>query len=381
MTDRRINEVKSITKKRGQLTIEFFDNEGKIRQKDTGLSPTKTNRANLRRLIPEFEKGLREKQETNSAKTFSEYAHIFLQLNKNHSKLPLMTQYVKRFCVYFGEDTYPKDIKLSAIKQFFANLHKKDGTPLKRPTKVQWRQVLKGIMQLAFEDGELQSNHVADWKLPKQDDPPNNIRPFTPDEVKTLLTHSKGSLHNYIGIGVWSGLRPEELVGLMIKDIDFNAKVIHVRRSFSKHKKNENTKTSKSRRKVPIFDAAVPFLQQQIAYAKSRKSLYLFCKADGSRPISSDDVVGHAEYINNDGKLEHNNGPWQKLRIKVGLPTAKAHWTRHTFAVQALKSKQFTPQEVAGMMGILLKTLFSHYAKYIGDDHLHIDRKIDLYSA
>jgi len=134
-------------------------------------------------------------------------------------------------------------------------------------------------------------------------------------------------------------------------------------------------------REVPIFDDAVPYLESQIQEVRKKNSLYLFLKNDGTHVNSSDDVIGHAEYINADGKLEHYGGPWDILRKKVGIPKAQAHWTRHTFAVQALKSKQFTPQEVAGIMGILLKTLFNHYAKYIGTDHEHIDRKIDLFSA
>jgi len=49
--------------------------------------------------------------------------------------------------------------------------------------------------------------------------------------------------------------------------------------------------------------------------------------------------------------------------------------------VQALKSKLFTPQEVAGIMGINLETLYGHYAKYIGDEHTKVDRSIKLFTA
>ena len=122
MTDKRINEVKSITKKRGQLTIEFFDNEGKIRQKDTGLTPTKANRQKLRRLIPEFEKGLREKLEKKEIKTFGQYADLYLELSKNHSQIIMKTGHVKRYLSYFGSDVYPNDIRLSQVKRFFAKV-------------------------------------------------------------------------------------------------------------------------------------------------------------------------------------------------------------------------------------------------------------------
>ena len=52
LENKKRNRVKSITKKRGKLTLEFFDNDGKIRQKDTGLEPTKANRQKLWKLAP-----------------------------------------------------------------------------------------------------------------------------------------------------------------------------------------------------------------------------------------------------------------------------------------------------------------------------------------
>jgi len=380
--NKRTNEVKSITKKRNQLTIEFFDNEGKIRQKDTGLTPTKANRQKLKRLIPEFEKGLRERQEKKEVKTLGQYADLYLELSQNHSQIVMIEGHVKRYLAHFGRDTYPKDIKLSQVKRFFANLSRRDGAPLVRNTKKHWRHTLKGIFQLAFEDGELERNIISDWQLPKQDDPPSNVRPFTSEQVKKLLSLSTGMLHNYIGIGIHTGMRPEELVGLMINDIDFDTGLIHIRRAITKLSRNTHTKTKSSMRKIPIFDDAVPYLKAQIQSAKENKSLYIFFRKDGSKPRGSEDITGHAKYVDKHGKLHHNDGPWHKLRKQVvGLERAKLHWTRHTFAVQMLKTKKFKPQEVAGMMGILLDTLYGHYARYIDDGYTEIDRSIKLFSA
>jgi len=97
--------------------------------------------------------------------------------------------------------------------------------------------------------------------------------------------------------------------------------------------------------------------------------------------ICSENVTGKPKYIDKNGKLQRNDGPWHTCKKKSGLPNSKIHWTRHTFAVQALKSKLFTPQEVAGIMGINLETLYGHYAKYIGDEHTKVDRSIKLFTA
>ena len=374
------NKVKTITKKRGKLTLEFFDNNGRIRQKDTGLEATKANRRKLERLVPEFVKKLEEQAQQKEALSFGYYADMFVELKKDTSRYKQYKGYVKRFKNYFGEDTLPKDIKLTQVKKFFANLTKKNGINVVRNTKSAWRSVLSGIMQLALEDDMLdKGNIVANWHLPKQNDPPSIIRPFTPKQVRQLLDNCEGSMYNYLGIGVWTGLRPEEEIALMVGDIDFKAKIIHVRRAFSKHGNNDYTKNYKSMRTVPMLDGAVSFLKTQIQYAASKNSLYLFCKEDGSKPESNEDITGTMDLFKN-GKCSRPPGPWYILKRKVGLPNAHIHWTRHTFAVQSFKTQILKSQEIAGAMGILLRTLYGHYARYIDNEHESIDRKIDLFA-
>jgi len=388
LENKKQNKVKSVTRKRGQLTLTFFDNNGIVKQKDTGWDVTKANRQKLWKLVPEFEKQLAEQAQQKEALSFGYYADMFVDLKKDTSRHNQYKGYVKRFKDYFGEDTLPKDIKLTQVKKFFANLTKKNGVGVVRNTKVVWHSVLSNIMQLALEDDMLdKGNIVAQWKLPKQSDPPSIIKPFTPEQVKQLLDNCEGSMHNYIGIGVWAGLRPEEEIALMVGDIDFKAELIHVRRAFSKH--NDHTKNYQSIRTVPMLDGAVPFLKAQIQHAASKNSLYLFCKEDGSKPGSNEDITGTMDLFKN-GKRSRPPGPWYILKRKVGLPNAHIHWTRHTFAVQSLKTRMkvksdeertLTPQEIAGAMGILLRTLYGHYAKYIDNEHENIDRKIDLFAV
>jgi len=121
-------------------------------------------------------------------------------------------------------------------------------------------------------------------------------------------------------------------------------------------------------------------LKQQIIYAKSKDSLYLFCLKDGSKPKSNEDITGRCELWKGNKRIK-KGGEWYHLRKKVGLPNAHIHWLRHTFAVQSLKTKQFTPQEVAGILGIILRTLYGHYAKYIDDEHTNVNRDIDLFAT
>jgi len=55
--------------------------------------------------------------------------------------------------------------------------------------------------------------------------------------------------------------------------------------------------------------------------------------------------------------------------------------TRHTFAVEALKSGRFTPQEIADILGHAnLRMLIQHYAKWIKGSAAQVDPTINIYS-
>jgi len=171
-------------------------------QKSTKLEPTERNRNKLWKLVPKFEKALVEQQTSQEAKSFGYYADMFLELKKENTKFKTMKNYVVKFKECFGEETLLKDIKLTTVKKFFANITKKNGDNVVRTTKIQWRSTLKNIFQLALEDEEISVNIISNWELPKQNDPPSNIRPFTSAELTLLLEHSTGSLHNYMRIGI-----------------------------------------------------------------------------------------------------------------------------------------------------------------------------------
>ena len=52
--------------------------------------------------------------------------------------------------------------------------------------------------------------------------------------MKLLLENSFGVMRNYLGIAFGAGMSPEEILGLMPKDIDFMNKTIKIRRVVTK---------------------------------------------------------------------------------------------------------------------------------------------------
>lgn len=79
---------------------------------------------------------------------------------------------------------------------------------------------------------------------------------------------------------------------------------------------------------------------------------------------------------------KNRNGPWYQLVKAADVPLRKLAQTRHTFAVNAIRSNAYTLQEIASILGhTSLEMLFSHYGKYLGNSHLRVNRSIDIFGG
>jgi integrase len=254
------------------------------------------------------------------------------------------------------------------IEEFFQVL------TCKRSTKLDWLVVMRKIFELARKGKAIEKNIVNDFKLPieSSDDDAGAVVPFSPEEIQSLLLHSKGTiLHNYLGIAFHLGCRPQEVIALKIKDIDYENMLVHIARAITKGKLKK-TKTSQSERSIPLPSQALKFFKEQIAYAKSKRSQFLFCFSNGTRLNDILDLRGRPD----------RTGPWYALVEKAGIPMRAMRQTRHTFAVQAIKSGAYTLQEISAILGhTSLSMLFKHYGKHLGKSHLKVSRSVDIFEG
>ncbi|KIM07807.1 MAG: hypothetical protein KU28_04960 [Sulfurovum sp. PC08-66] len=66
--------------------------------------------------------------------------------------------------------------------------------------------------------------------------------------------------------------------------------------------------------------------------------------------------------------------------IDCGIVHRKLYTTRHTFIVTMLKKSNLSVIEIAQIVGhTTTQMIIKHYAKYIKDEHLRIDRNIKLF--
>jgi len=120
-------------------------------------------------------------------------------------------------------------------------------------------------------------NPVKGAAIPRRVDPPNEMRPFTEQEVHAVVDsvrdHSE-RLADVVLVASWTGLRWGELRALRVRDFtEFKRPVLTVQRSHSEGQPVKGTKSGRARR-VPVADLLLPALRGMAA-GKSPDALLL----------------------------------------------------------------------------------------------------------
>lgn len=149
-------------------------------------------------------------------------------------------------------------------------------------------------------------------------------KPFTPDEVASILNELTEQEKNLIQFAFWTGLRTSELIALRWQDVDLEQNCIHVRvAKVRNHLKG--TKTKSGERTVTLQPQARDALLSQRTYTEKLKEA-VFHNPRHNKPWKDDQAIRKAVWI---PALERAN-------IKYRNP----YQTRHTFASTMLSRGQ-----------------------------------------
>jgi len=158
-----------------------------------------------------------------------------------------------------------------------------------------------------------------------------------------------------------TGLRPAEWLALERRDIDPQARVVYVRRSFTKGRL-KCTKTEASRRAVPLQAIALDAIEGQ---PTSPHSPLLFPAERG----------GYLDLHN------FRNREWKPAQRAAGIePLRRVYDLRHTFATFALRAGIST-FDLSRYMGASLTMIDRHYGHLARDGREHAIRLLDELSA
>lgn len=230
----------------------------------------------------------------------------------------------------------PADIQRLLAQKIKAGLSKR---------RVQYlHRVIHGCLQYAVQL-EIVARNVADAVKPPQAD--KREAPYlTPDQVLDLREAVDGHwLEMVIILAAYTGMRRGEILGLKWEDVDFESRILRVRRSLVPTKtgsKFQEPKTAKGRRSIHLQDSLVAELKRHKARQAAQKlrlgAVYqdngLVCARDDGTPISPSSVTHGFTLV-----LE-----------KAGLPKIRFHDMRHTHA-SLLLTQGWHPKMVQERLG------------------------------
>lgn len=213
----------------------------------------------------------------------------------------LYTARMQVFVDFAGKDHLLKDISGLFIDHFLKALSEK--RELSRATLNGYRSCLRVAFNLAVKWGLAETNPVK-GSTPIRPMPKHPPRFLSDDEVNRLLEAARKSyLYPLIAIGLYAGLRRQELEWLEWRDIDFSQGIIKVL-----NKAGHSTKTGKFRM-VPLAKKLRDMLQ-----GVKRRASWVCPNARG-------------------GQVQNNTlRNLQVLYQKADIEGANVHTLRHTFA-------------------------------------------------
>ena len=157
-----------------------------------------------------------------------------------------------------------------------------------------------------------------------------------------------------------TGLRPGEWMALERRDIDWQARVVYVRRAL-RNGRLKSTKTEGSIRAVPLQAIALAALDQ---LSTDRESQLLFPSLRG----------GYFDLHN------FRNRDWRPAQIAAGIvPLRRVYDLRHTFATFALRAGIST-FDLSRYIRASLTMIDRHYGHLARDGREHAIRLLDGYA-
>lgn len=197
---------------------------------------------------------------------FAEYAISWFELYSKPNIATVTAKTYKRqldlhIIPHFSGMTI-EDITVDDIQRLFNGM---TGT---KATKTKAKQVLSMILDAAVEDGYLSKSPAKSKRLKITGGASKTTPVYSVEQMQYIIGHidaiEADADRAYIVLQTLHPLRLEEVLGLKWKDIDFQNKVIHIRRAVTHPDRNQPeikaTKTTASSRDLPLSAIASEYL-------------------------------------------------------------------------------------------------------------------------
>lgn len=226
--------------------------------------------------------------------------------------------------------------------------------------------VLHKAMQQAVEIGYLKFNPSGACKLPRIEKV--EIQPFDDADIKAFLKAIKGhQFETLFIVDLFTGMRQGEILGLTWDCIDFQNGTIFIYRQLQKIKgvyKFESLKNNKTRTITPA--PSVMKALQEHRRVQMEWRIMAGAAWDASNLVFTNQLGGHLCHL-----TVYNN--FKRVVKSIGLPDARFHDLRHSYAVAALQN--------GDDIKVVQQTLGHHTAAFTLDTYGHVTEKAKKDSA
>ncbi|MDM7987352.1 MAG: DUF3596 domain-containing protein [Smithella sp.] len=382
----RWGSVRSIN---GKLYVDFVYLDERVREK-TGLDDNRQNIKKVRDQLDKINIAIKERafrfsdvfpkskkkeyfagkertfygyKKTPSEINFKEYAKQWYSRLKESGRVGQRTlygykTYIDSYLNPFFEKKSFGDLNLAVFDEFIGwarNQHFK-GKSISHETVNKIFVPLKMICKSATNEFMWFSyNPFFGFKKLQEGDAYERIIPFTIDEQKILIKKMADHWKPYFQFAFCSGLRQGEQIGLKPDDIDWEKKILHVRRAITKDEEGKTmegpTKNKFSRRSIRLTPVMCNVLCSQRPIYEKFKGEYFFCSPEGNM-VHPPNVLRRV---------------WIPALKAAELPYREMKQTRHSFATVALSYGE-SPLWVAKVMGHRdTNMIIKVYSKYVED--------------
>jgi len=305
-----------IKRKRGRWVVDFYDQNGKRREKWT---PKGANKTQAKKLLREIEEQVYKGtfMPDLNIPLFSEVAQKWIEYKKPNLRASTWSVYEGHSRNHF-HDLDPlkiNRINTATIEKFITD---KQNSGMHILTLRKILVTLGQIMAYAVRHRYIDYNPLRDAERPRGQgaEKSKKIRILTPIEINAFLNAVEDRKYRTLfKVSIFTGARQGEVFGLKWSDIEWQNKQIHIQRTFN----NQAWYQPKSETSIRRIDLG-PFM---IAELKAWQKVCPTSNLDLIFPNEAGQAINHNNMVN-----RHFNPALKK----VGIDKIRFHDLRHTYA-------------------------------------------------
>ena len=227
--------------------------------------------------------------------------------------------------------------------------------------------ILHSMLETAAEVGYIRSNPSSVCKLPKIKK--TQIKPLENEDLINFLNAIKGDAYETVYlVDLFTGLRQGEILGLTWDCADFDKGTLYIYRQLQKNNREYYFATLKNgkTRKITLAPTIITAL-------KNQKTWQTECRLKSYGMWSNDEDFIFTNELGH--HLTHSNvyKHFKRIVTEIGIPYARFHDLRHTYAVAAL--------QIGDDIKTVQENLGHHTAAFTLDVYGHVTEQMKKDSA